>query len=98
MYSNSYEYILNQVGVVRPAGKFDSELVIVDIESAVDNCSSNYGRRGGEPPFLAEVDDAQARRAPKNRTTWRFACVQWTDRRKCEKRKGDGDYGRMHGD
>ena len=79
--------------------KLDPELVIAEMKGTKDNCGSNYGRHGGEPPFPAEVFDAQAWRAPKIRTTGgNVACVQWTGRRKCKERTDEGGYGKMHGD
>src|SRR5258705_8667212 len=82
-YSDSYADALNQEGVVRLTGKFDSELVIVDIESAGDNCSSNNGGRRSEAPFSVAIDDAQARRPPKIRAAG-GPLVQWTRRGKCK--------------
>jgi hypothetical protein len=98
-YLYSYSNALDQEDVGWLTSKLNTELVIVDIKSTRDNCSSNSGIQGGETPLLVIIDDAQARRASKIRATGvHVTCAHRSSRCERKERKGKGNYSRRHYD
>jgi len=89
----------DQEGVARLTSKLDPELVVGDVSSTRNNCSSNNRRRRGKTPLLVAVDNAQSRRASKIRaTSGHIACVQRSSGCECKEGKGESGNGRRHYD
>jgi len=89
----------DQEGVTWLTSKLDPELVIGDVGSTRDNCSSNNRRRRGKTPLLVAIDNAQSWRAPEIRaTSGRVTCVQGSSGCECKERKGESGNSRRHYD
>ena len=83
---------LDQVGIRWLTRKFNTKLLIGNIQSTGNNCGTDNGRGGSETPLFVTIDNAQSRRATKIRPAGPTSCGQRGGRGEYEERKGKGNH------